>query len=231
MSIHINAEQGDIAPTVLLPGDPMRAKFVAEEYFDNPRCYNHVRGMLGYTGSYKGVPVSVQGSGMGQPSLAIYVNELIRDYGVKTLIRIGSCGAMQAELDLRDMILAMSASTDSAVNQRIFPGDYAPCADFGLLLAAYTQANRMGVKVRVGPILSSDSFYQEDPESWKIWAGYGVLAVEMESNALYSLAAKNGVRALSILTVSDSLVCGSTTHWEERERTFTNMVECALSLA
>lgn len=231
MSIHIGAEKGDIAEMVLLPGDPLRAKFVAETYLENPVCYNEVRGMYGYTGTYQGKRISVQGTGMGQPSHAIYVNELIRDYGCKKLIRIGSCGSYQKDVKLRDVVIAMSASTDSSVNQVRFDGlSYAPTADFDLLLAAYEKARELGIEAKVGPIMSSDHFYDDDPESWKKWADYGVLAVEMEAAALYTVAAQFGVQALALLTVSDSLVTGEATTSEERQNTFTKMMEIALAL-
>ncbi|HNY13570.1 MAG TPA: purine-nucleoside phosphorylase [Candidatus Wallbacteria bacterium] len=232
MSIHIGAKNGEIAKTVLLPGDPMRAKFIAEKFLENAVCYNTVRGMLGFTGKYKGRPVSVQGSGMGMPSISIYANELISEYKAETLIRIGSCGSMQPDVKLRDVILAMTSSTDSSMNKLRFKGmDYAPCADFGLLMKAHAAAAKKGVDVKVGNVLSADTFYDDDPEAWKLWAKFRVLAVEMETTALYTLAAKFGVRALSVLTVSDSLVTHEKTSSEEREKTFTAMVEIALDAA
>ena len=207
MTIHLNAQVGEIAETVLLPGDPLRAKFIAETFLDNARQHNDVRGMYGFTGDYRGRRVSVQGTGMGVPSISIYVHELINEYGAKNLIRIGSCGAFQPELKLMDVILAQAASTDSHVNRLRFGGmDFAPVADFGLLMKAYEAAVAKGVDVKVGNILTSDTFYGDDPDGWRLWADYGVLAVEMESAALYTLAAKFNVQALSILTVSDSLV-------------------------
>ena len=232
MSIHIGAKKGDIAETILLPGDPMRARYVAENFLENAKCYNEVRGMYGYTGLYKGQRVSVQGSGMGMPSLAIYVNELINDFGVKNLMRIGSCGGLQPDLGLRDVLLAQCASTDSSMNRIRFNGmDFAPGASFTLLKAAHDKAEELGIQVKVGNILSEDSFYQEDREGWKLWAKYGVLAVEMESSALYTLAARHGVNALSILTVSDNLVTSEVTTSEEREKTFTDMMKLALETA
>lgn len=232
MSIHIGAKQGDIAKTILLPGDPLRAKYIAETYLEDAQCYNQVRGMYGYTGYYQGKRVSVQGTGMGLPSLSIYVNELIANYGVENLIRVGSCGGMQPDVKVRDIILAMSASTDSKVNELRFHGkDYAPTASFKLLKKAYDIAERKGFPVKVGNILSADLFYNDDAEAWKLWAKYGVLAVEMESAELYTLAAKFGVNALSILTVSDSLVSGEETTSEEREKTFNHMMEIALEMA
>jgi purine-nucleoside phosphorylase len=229
MSIHIAAQKSQIADNILLPGDPLRAKFVAENYLDNPVCFNEVRNMFGYTGSYKGRPVSVMGTGMGMPSLSIYVNELIREYGVKRLIRIGTCGGMQEYVKLRDIVLAMSASTDSAVNRQRFGGmDYAPTASFNLLKAAWDAAAAHKLQVFAGPVLSSDMFYTEDPEQWRLWAKFGVLAVEMETAELYTLAAKYGCEALSVLTISDHLITGEATTPEERQRSFRAMMEVAL---
>lgn len=229
MSIHINAEKGAIADKILLPGDPLRAEFIAKNYLENPVCYNNVRGMLGYTGVYKGERVSVQGTGMGLPSLSIYVNELIKEYDVKKLIRVGSCGSMQSEVHVRDIILAMSSSTNSSMNKNRFKGmDFAPTADFGLFSSALETSKAMNIDIKAGNVLSSDSFYTDDPDEWKMWAAFNVLAVEMESSALYTLAAKYGVSALSILTVSDSLITWEETSSEEREKTFTQMMELAL---
>jgi purine-nucleoside phosphorylase len=231
MSIHIGAKKGDIAPSILLPGDPYRARFIAENFMDDVTCFNEVRGMLGFTGHVGGKRVSVMGTGMGVPSHSIYVNELITEYEVKTLIRVGTCGAMQPNLELGDVVLAMASSTDSQVNRLRFSGmDYAPTASFDLLLKAYQGAIARGATAHVGSILTSDTFYHDDPESWKLWAAFGVLVVEMETTGLYTLAAKYGVDALSILTVSDSLVTGAQTTSEERERTFTQMVELALEI-
>ncbi|HOV37229.1 MAG TPA: purine-nucleoside phosphorylase [Spirochaetales bacterium] len=231
MSIHISAKPGEIAETVLLPGDPLRAEFVAKTFLKDARCYNRVRGMLGFTGTYQGKRVSIQGTGMGMPSLGIYVHELIQSYGARRLIRIGSCGTLQEEIQLRDVILATSASTNSAMNRLRFKGmDFAPTADFHLLLQAWQAAERLGIPVRVGSILSSDTFYDEEPDAWKLWAEYGVLAVEMESAALYTLAARFKVQALAILTVSDSLPLKTAVSTEERERSFQDMVEIALEL-
>ncbi len=232
MSIHIGAKEGEIANTVLLPGDPLRAKYIAENFLSDVKCYNEVRGMYGYTGNYKGKRVSVQGTGMGIPSISIYVNELIESYNVKNLIRIGTCGSMQPDINIRDVILAMSSSTDSAINRIRFNGmDYAPTASFKLLKKAYDAATSMGINVKVGNILSSDTFYNDDKDSWKLWAKFGVLAVEMETAGLYTLAAKYGVNALTILTVSDSLVTGHATSAEERQKTFNDMIEIALNIA
>ncbi len=232
MSIHIGAPEGAIAETVLMPGDPLRARFVAENFLENPVCYNEVRGMYGYTGTFGGKRISVQGSGMGQPSLSIYVNELFRDYGVKRIMRIGSCGSLQRDVKIRDIVVAMSASTDSSMNDITFRGmHFAPTAHWGLFARAERAAEKLGIPFHGGNILSSDIFYNNDPEEWKIWSSHGVLAVEMETAALYTLAAKYGREALTILTVSDSLVTGEATTSEEREKTFTAMMKLALETA
>lgn len=232
MSIHIEAKEGQIAETILLPGDPLRAKYIAETYLENAEPYNHVRGMLGYTGTYKGKRISVQGTGMGIPSISIYVNELIRDYGVKNLIRVGTCGGIQKDIHVRDVVLAMSATTDSAINHLTFPNiDFAPTADFGLLHKAYSIGERMGTSMGVGSILSADAFYRDSMDLMKKLAGYGVLAVEMETTALYTLAAKYGVHALTILTVSDHVFTGEDTTSAEREKTFDEMIQIALTTA
>ncbi len=232
MSIHIGAKEGDIASTVLLPGDPLRAKYIAKNFLTDAICYNEVRGMYGYTGNYKGKRISVQGTGMGIPSISIYVNELITNYKAKNLIRIGSCGSMQADIKIRDVILAMSASTDSSINKIRFHGmDYASTANFDLLKRAYDIALEKNIPVKVGSVLTTDTFYHDDPDSWKHWANYGILAVEMETAVLYTLAAKFQVNALSILTVSDSLVTREETTSEERQKTFNQMAEVALELA
>ena len=229
MSIHIGAEQGEIAQTVLLPGDPLRAKYIAETMLEDVLCYNEVRGMLGYTGRYGDKSVSVQGSGMGMPSLAIYVHELVTEYHVTTLFRVGTCGAFQPHLKVGDIVLPMTASTNSHINKLRFDGmDFAPAASFDLLLKAYEAAKARGPRVYVGGILSSDTFYGDDPESWKKWAAYGVLAAEMETSTLYTLAAKFKVRALSVLTVSDSLATGELATAAQRERGFPQMAEIAL---
>lgn len=232
MSIHIGAKQGQIAPTVLLPGDPLRAKHIAETMLEDVICFNEVRGMLGFTGLFGDKRVSVMGTGMGIPSLSIYVNELLNEYDVKTLIRIGTCGALQPDLKVGDIVLAMAASTDSHVNKIRFDGrDYAPTASFPLLLKAYETANERGLAVRVGGIFCSDTFYHDDPESWRKWAAYGSLVVEMETSGLYTLAAKFGADALSILTVSGSLVTGERATAEQRERSFPQMAEIALKIS
>lgn len=230
MSIHIEAKPGEIADTVLLPGDPLRAKYIAETYLEDAACYNHVRGMLGYTGTYQGKRISVQGTGMGIPSISIYVNELIREYGVRTLIRVGTCGGIKQDMHVRDVILAMSAATDSAVNHAVFPDiDYAPTADFELLKKAYDIGTEQGVSLRVGSILSADVFYRDSMDIMRKLADYGVLAVEMETTALYTLAAKYGVRALTILTVSDHVFTGEETTAQERQTTFDDMIKIALA--
>ena len=232
MSIHIGAKHGEIAPTILLPGDPLRAKYIAETMLEDVFCFNQVRGMLGFTGRYGDKRISVMGSGMGLPTLSIYVNELVTEYQVKTLIRVGTCGAFQPYLKVGDIVLAMTASTDSQINKLRFGGmDYAPAASFDLLLQAYEAAQARGLNVYVGGIFSGDRFYHDDPEWWKKWAAYSVLVCEMESNGLYTLAAKFGVRALSVLTVSDSLVTGDTATAAQREQDFPQMAEIALEIA
>jgi purine-nucleoside phosphorylase len=232
VSIHIGAEQGQIAPTVLLPGDPLRAKHIAETMLEDVVCYNEVRGMLGYTGRYGDKRISVMGSGMGMPTLSIYVNELVTEYQVRTLIRVGTCGALQPHLKVGDVVLAMTASTDSHINKLRFGGmDFAPAASFDLLLKAYEVAKKRGIRVHVGGIFSSDTFYGDDPEWWKKWAAYGVLVCEMETNGLYTLAAKFKVDALSVLTVSDSLVTGEAATAEQRERDFPQMAKIALEIS
>lgn len=229
MSIHIGARAGQIAENILLPGDPLRAKFIAENYLEEPELYNEIRGMYGYTGRYRGMRVSVQGTGMGVPSISIYVNELIRSYGVKNLIRVGTCGGIKEDVKVRDVILAMTSCTDSNMNRLNFPGfDFAPCADFGLLNKAYTAALGKGLSVRPGNILTADVFYRDSMEMVKKLGDHGVLAVEMETTALYTLAAKYGVRALSILTVSDHIFTGEETSAQERQSTFRAMIELGL---
>jgi purine-nucleoside phosphorylase len=232
MSTHIAAGAGEIAPVVLMPGDPLRAKWIAETFLDDARCYTEVRGMLGFTGTWHGHPVSVQGSGMGQPSCAIYVNELFREYDVQTVVRVGSCGALTERLSLRDVVIASGACTDSSMNRIAFEGlDYAPVADFGLLRAAVEAAEARGTGAHVGLVFSSDSFYAARPELVSRMAEYGVLAIEMEASALYTLAAKFGRRALAICTVSDHIVTGEETTTAERQETFGDMVEMALTAA
>ena len=231
MSLHIEAKKGEIAETILLPGDPLRAKFVADNFLENAICYNKVRNIFGYTGTYKGKRISVQGTGMGIPSISIYATELIRDYGVKNLIRIGSCGAIKPEINLRDIILAEGASTDSQTNKLVFNGaDFAAIANFELLLKAHNIIKEKKMTVHVGNVLSSDIFYTDDPDFWKIWANYGILGIDMEATALYSIAAKYGVKALTLLTVSDQIVRGEVTSSEERQTGFSKMIEIALEV-
>ena len=231
MSTHISAAPGQVAPHVLMPGDPLRARWIAETFLEDAECYSQVRGMFGYTGTYQGERVSVQGSGMGLPSLSIYAHELFREYDVQTIVRVGSCGALSAALGIRDIVLASGACTDSSINRVRFEGlDYAPVADFGLLRAAYDAAvsKDLPVQTKVGLIFSSDSFYSARPELTRRMADYGVLAVEMEASALYTLAAMFGRRALAACTVSDHIVTGEETSALEREQTFGHMVEIAL---
>lgn len=233
MSVHIGANKGDIADKILLPGDPLRAKYIAENFLEDVTCYNEVRGMYGYTGTYKGERISVQGTGMGVPSISIYVNELIQEYDVQKLIRVGSCGALQKDVKVRDVILASTSSTDSQMNRMTFGGiDYAPTADFGLLKAAYDAGEKQGLKLRVGNVFTSDSFYRDNAmELFDQLASYNVLAVEMETTALYTLAAKYDRQALSVLTVSDHIITGEETTSEERQTTFNEMIEVALEAA
>ncbi len=231
MSTHINAQKGAIAESVLLPGDPLRAKWIAENFLENAICYNKVRGMLGYTGTYKGQPISVQGSGMGVPSALIYYHELIVNFGVKNLIRVGTAGSFQKDVGLRDIVLAMAASTNSAINDRKFYGShFAPTANFELFKKAITYAEQQNISIKAGNILTNDVFYEDDPDGFKKWADHGVLCVEMETAALYTIAAKHKVNALSILTISDSLVTREFTSSEERETSFEQMVDIALNI-
>jgi purine-nucleoside phosphorylase len=229
MTPHISAQPGEIAETVLLPGDPLRAKYIAEKFLDTPVLYNQVRNMFGFTGTYKGKRVSVQGSGMGIPSASIYAAELLKFYGCKTLIRVGTCGALTESVNIRDIILAQAACTDSNMNRLRFSGmDYAPIADFSLLKTAHERALAANMPVHVGNILSSDTFYGDDPDWYKRWAKFGVLAVEMEAAGLYTLAAQYGARALTVLTVSDHLVTHEQTSAQERQETFDQMMIVAL---
>jgi purine-nucleoside phosphorylase len=232
MSVHIGAEKGDIAEAVLLPGDPLRAKFIAENFLKDPVQYTSIRNMFGFTGTYKGKRVSVQGTGMGIPSISIYVNELFREYDVKRAIRIGTAGSIQEGLELRELVIALSASTDSGANAIRFGGRYfAPTASFNLVKTAFEAAEARGWKPWVGPVVSSDMFYTEDPEEWKLWAKFGCLALEMETAELYTLAAKYRREALALLTISDSLITHGVTSAEERQTTFTRMMEVALETA
>lgn len=231
MSTHINAPEGAIAKTVLLPGDPLRAKFIAENFLDDAKCYNEVRGMFGYTGTYKGVPVSVQGTGMGQPSLSIYAQELFLFYGVEKAIRIGTCGSVSKDVPVRDIILGNGACTDSSLqSQRFGLMHYAPVPDFGLLYTAYNKAKELNLNVHVGQLVSSDRFYDENA-NWKLWAKYGALGIEMEAAELYTLAAQFQRKALAICTVSDHIISGEATTAEERQKTFKDMMILALETA
>ncbi|MFL0354406.1 purine-nucleoside phosphorylase [Xanthomarina sp. GH4-25] len=232
MSVHIEAKQGEIAETILLPGDPLRAKWIAETFLENPVCFNKVRGMLGFTGTYRGKRVSVMGTGMGVPSISIYAHELITEYGVKNLIRVGSSGSYQKHVKIRDIVLAMAASSNSGVNELRFGGaDYAPTADFGLFQKAVEVAKTKNIPLKAGNVFTSDEFYADDFESYKKWSKFGVLCVEMETAGLYTVAAKHNVNALTILTISDSLVTGERTTSKERETTFKDMIDIALELA
>jgi purine-nucleoside phosphorylase len=232
MTIHIGAKPEEIADTVLLPGDPLRAKWAAETFLQSPKCINEVRGMLGYTGTWKGNPVTIHGSGMGMPSLSIYVNELIKDFDVKTLVRIGSAGGMSPKVKLRDVVIAMTSSTLSTPSLGMFKEiNYAPCADYDLLTAAVIAAQRLKIKTHVGGIYSSDVFYDERPDLTEQLTRHGILAVEMETAELYNLAARYGRRALSVCTISDHLIHNESMESGERERSFGDMVEIALTAA
>lgn len=232
MTVHIGAAPGQIAETVLMPGDPYRAKWAAETFLDGAELVNEVRGMLGYTGNWRGHTVTIQGSGMGMPSLAIYANELITAYGAQTLIRIGSCGAMQPHVQIRDVIIAMTASTITSPSSGIFRElNFAPCADYGLLAAAVKAAEGKGSKTHVGGIYSSDVFYAERADLDEQMVRHGILGVEMEAAELYTIAARHKRRALAVLTVSDHLQTGEALPAKDRERSFGDMVEIALEAA
>ena len=227
---HIEAQYGEIAESVLMAGDPLRAKFIADNSIDNPVQFNNVRGMLGFTGTYKGKRVSVMGHGMGIPSIGIYSYELFNFYGVKTIIRVGSAGSIHSDLHLGDLIIAQGACTDSNYGaQYELPGTFAPIGDFNLLRAAANACDARGLHYKVGNILSSDVFYSDNPHTDR-WMKMGVLAVEMEASALYMNAARSGNRALVICTISDHIITGEVTTAEERRTTFTNMMEVALSI-
>ncbi|MFD0049480.1 purine-nucleoside phosphorylase [Actinomycetes bacterium NPDC127524] len=231
MSVHIGAKENEIAETVLLPGDPLRAKYIAETFLEDAKLYNEVRNMFGYTGTYKGKRVSVQGTGMGVPSISIYVNELISSYNVQNLIRVGTAGAIQKDVKVRDVILAMSSSTDSQMNRMAFGGiDYAPTADFDLLRKAYDAGLKKGLRLKAGNVFTADQFYNDNADLEKL-ARYQILAIEMETTALYTIAAKFGRKALSVLTVSDHILTGEETTAEERQTTFNEMIEVALEAA
>ncbi|MCX7302416.1 MAG: purine-nucleoside phosphorylase [Rhodobacterales bacterium] len=232
MTVHIGARPSEIADVVLLPGDPLRAKWAAETFLTDPVCVTQVRGMLGFTGMWRGHRVSIQGSGMGMPSLSIYVNELIRDYGAQTIIRIGSCGGMQPHVGIRDVILAMTSTSVSTPSSTVFRElNFAPCADFGLLASAHKAALSRGVRTHVGGVYSSDTFYDERPDLTEQMQRHGILGVEMETAELYILAARHQRRALAVLTVSDHLITHEALPSGDRERSFGAMVEIALEAA
>ena len=231
MSVHINAKQGDISEKILLPGDPLRAKWMAELFLEDVVCYNTTRNMLGFTGTYKNERISVQGTGMGMPSASIYINELIKEYGVKQMIRLGSAGALQHNVNLRDVVIAMSASHNSAMFKHIFNDEcYAPTADYTLFQKSIDIAKAKNLTVHAGNVLSSDTFYYDDKSYYNLWTTYNTLCVEMETAALYALAAKYNVQALGILTISDSVVSGESLDADLRERSFQNMVKLALEV-
>lgn len=232
MSVHIEAKPGEIADKILLPGDPLRAKYIAETFLENPVCYNQVRGMLGYTGTYKGERISVQGTGMGMPSAMIYAHELVNSYDVKKLIRVGTCGALSKDVHVRDLVLAQGAATSSSMIEKDFNAfHFPPICDFDLLLKAYEVAKEKGFTTHVGNVLSEDSFYKDDlTETFKL-AELGVMGVEMEAAALYYLGAKYHVQTLAIMTVSDHLITGEETTASERQTTFNDMIEVGLETA
>ncbi len=232
MSFHIGAKKGEIADTVLLPGDPLRAKHVAETMLEDVICYNKVRGMLGYTGTYNGKRVSIQGSGMGMGSIAIYVNELITTFDVKNVIRVGTCGAVHDSLKIGQVILAMGASGDSGANRHYFEGlDFAAIANFDLLMEAHNVAEKMNINTIKGNIFSTNTFYDDNPNRWDKWIKHNILAVEMESQILYTLAARLNARGLSILTVSDNIITGEASSSEDREKSYVDMMKIALEVA
>lgn len=233
MSTHINAaKKGDIAESVLLPGDPVRAKFIAENFLENAKKYNDIRGMNGFTGTYKGVPVSVQGTGMGMPSMGIYSWELITEYGCRNLIRVGTAGAFHKDLKLGDIVAAVAASTDSNyIHAFDVPGSYSPCASFELITKLYEVGKETGIPFKGGNVVSCDVFYELEDEWWKKWAKMGVYAVEMEAAALYMNAAYNDVNALAIMTISDHFITGECSTAKERETTYTDMMKLALEIA
>ena len=229
MSIHIAAKKGEIADKILLPGDPLRAKYIAETFLEDAKLYNDVRGMLGYTGTYKGVAVSVQGTGMGMPSAAIYATELIREYDVKKIIRVGTCGSLQKDVHVRDLVLAQAAATPSSIIRNDFPKyDFPQIADFDLLLKAYTIAQEKDFTIHVGNVLSDDVFYKDSLDDVLKLGEHGVLGIEMEAAVLYYLAAKYHVQALALMTVSDHMITGEETSAEERQKTFDEMMIVAL---
>jgi len=230
MSVHLEAKPGEIAQSVLLPGDPMRAKWIAETFLEDPVCYNDLRAMHGFTGTFKGKRISVQGTGMGIPSALIYIHELINDYGIKNLIRVGSAGSYQPDINLRDIVLAMAASSTSGINNsRFINADYSPTANFNLFMKAAQYAKENNIPIKAGNVLSSDEYYEDDFDSYKKWAKFGVLCVEMEAAGLYTIAAKYNVNALTILTISDSLLTKERITADERESSFNKMIEIALN--
>ena len=225
-SLHLEAKIGDIAETVLLPGDPLRAKFVTENFLTDAVCYNNVRGMYGYTGNYNGKRVSIQGTGMGMGSAGIYIHELINTYKVKNLIRVGTCGALQRDLEVGQVILVMSASGDADANILHFKGmHYAATSDFDLLMKAYNAAKKMKIKTVQGSIFSTNTFYDTEPNRWEVWQKHGILAADMETQILFTLAKRFDVKALSLLTVSDNIVTGAVSSQAEREKTFNDMMQ------
>lgn len=233
MSTHINAaNKNDIADTVLMPGDPLRAKFIAENFLEGAKCYNEIRGMYGYTGTYKGVPVSVQGSGMGMPSMGIYSWELFTEYDVQNIIRIGTAGSFHDNIKVRDIVVGMAASTDSNyIHAFDVPGNYAPCASYEILTKLQAASSETGISFKAGNIVSCDVFYELKEDWWKKWASMGIMAVEMEAAALYMNAAYNKRNALAIMTISDHFVTGEQTTAQERQTAFTDMMELALNTA
>ncbi|GEN56472.1 purine nucleoside phosphorylase DeoD-type [Halolactibacillus alkaliphilus] len=229
MSFHLDAKKGEVADKVLLPGDPLRAKYIAETFLEDATCYNNVRNMLGYTGTYNGVKVSIQGTGMGIPSAILYIHELINDYGVKDLIRVGTCGALQKDVKIRDVIIAQATTTDSSLMFKEFnPVYFAPVGNFDLLFKAYNLGKASGLNLNVGNVYSSDSFYSDNQALTNKLSDYGVLGVEMETAGLYYLGSKFNVNTLSLLTVSDHLITGEQTTSEERQTTFNDMITVAL---
>ena len=232
MSLHIEAKKGEIANTILLPGDPMRAKFVAENLLEDAVCYNKVRAMYGYTGNYQGKSVSIQGSGMGMASVSLYVTELVKEYGVQNLIRVGTCGAIQKDLEIGQVILVTGASGDFGANRSYFEGlHYSATSDFSLLLDAYNSAKKLNIDTIQGNIFSTDIFYDTSPDRWDKWSEHGILAVEMETQILLTLGARFGVRTLSILTVSDNIITGESSTSQAREQSYMDMMKIALDIA
>ena len=229
---HINAQPGDFAKTVLMPGDPLRSQYIAEHYLEDRKLVNNVRGVQGYTGLYKGVPVSVMASGMGMASIGIYSYELFNFFGVENILRVGSAGGMSEKLKVRDIVLGQGACTNSAYGEQYgFRGHFAPIADFTLLRSAAEIAEEMGLRYAVGNLFSSDTFYDDDPDAGKAWMKLGVMAIEMEAAALYMNAARAGKKALAICTISDHLLTGEVTTAQERQNSFTQMMELALEVA